>query len=151
MITHLLSPLESFIRVTMEDAFRNKSTVAVCPCVKQERLETIEIIWLKLLNRESVRLHSEWLTPESLAHFFLSHDLCRSVFWVSWGLMLSQKTSAPHVSGSELSGEHYEHERSQPGPFCRASGEFQIMISLSYGRNVPKEWAPIGYILLFRL
>lgn len=52
--------------------------------------------------------------------------VAEAFFWVSRGLTFSQKTSAPHVSGNELSGEGYERERSQPGPFSRPPESFRF-------------------------
>lgn len=128
--------------------FLRKGTVGARPCVKRDRLETIEIIWLKLLNRESVSLHGEWLTPESLLHFFfLSHDCCRSVFLGQPRTRFQPENVCSTCVRKWIVRGGLRAWKKSAGSLQSASGEFQILISLSYIRSVQKEWALIGYIL----
>lgn len=76
------------------------------------------------VSQPSRRVINPWVTPSLLLSF--SWLLPKRFFWVSRGLTFSQKTSAPHVSGNELSGEGYERERSQPGPFSRPPESFRF-------------------------
>lgn len=85
------------------------------------------------------------INGESLVHSFLpSHDLCGSVFWVSWGLQPASHD--PHVPGSDLAGVKQAWKITSVG-LWRVFDYCLTRLSC-YSRNI-QNLKVIGCILMF--